>query len=388
MCSSDLESTGLRDRYLIAEPIKSSTKWKNGSEVQVLTASTKSTRGPHPQTLMMDEIDEMDHEVYSSALSQPQSKHGIPMMLGRLSTNHRFGGVMDEALIKAAENNVPIYRWCIWECLNSCRDLSCTTCKLTAYCPGLAMKEANGYYNIQDFINKLSDLSDQTLRIEWLDDKTSPSDRVYPRYREETHSTMNLPDFNPAQQCFLSIDWGGSNPFSVGVWQLFDIGWVRVDEVYMGNTTNQNLLRECKLKPWWNMVAGGVADPSRPDLIKEWWEEKVRIAQANNAVEQGIEAVRNCLAPIIGHPKFFVNRRCRAWIAEIKSYSEKNGKPVKDNDHAMDETRYFVKWKISAERKGRVYLSGQGVPKDQASEVTNEESKRAHVAGKNQPAWD
>lgn len=382
------DSTGLRDRYLVGEPLKSSTLWKNGSEVSVLTASPKATRGPHPQTLMMDEIDEMDPEVYSSALSQPQSKHGIPMMLGRLSTNHRFGGVMDDALAKAVENGIPIYRWCIWECLDSCRDLSCSTCKLTPYCPGKSMKEANGYYNIHDFVMKLYDLSDQSLRIEWLDQKAGRSDLMYGlQYKEEVHSRLDLPDFSPDQKCYLSIDWGGSNPFSVGVWQKFDMGWVRVDEFYEGNTTNQNVIKTCKTKPWWPMIAGGVADPSRPDLMGEWWAEKVRLTPADNAVDAGIESVRNALAPIIGNPKFYVSRRCRAWMNEVKSYAEKNGRPIKEDDHAMDETRYFVRWKVVEERKGRVHTSGQGTGREAQVEEKDGKGEKGRTVGRVQPPW-
>ena len=36
-----------------------------------LTASQKSVRGPHPPSLLLDEIDEMDLEIFDAALGQP-----------------------------------------------------------------------------------------------------------------------------------------------------------------------------------------------------------------------------------------------------------------------------------------------------------------------------
>lgn len=352
--------TNLQPAYLFDAPNQRTTEWRNKSRVHILCASTRSTRGPHPQSLIMDEIDEMDEEVYNSALSQPQSKYGIPASLGKLSTNHYSGGVMDKALAKAQESNTRVYKWCVWECLQSCRDYSCSTCKLTAYCPGQHMKDADGYYRLEDFISKLYHLSLTTLQLEWLCIKIGRDDLIYGQFDLELHSSLNLPGYAESLPVLLSIDWGGTSPFSVGAWQKFDFGWVRIDEVYMGNTTNSKVLSECKLKPWWSHVVGGVADPSRVDLIGEWAQEGIRLMPANNAVQPGIDATRNAMRPLIGAPLFFVNRRCQAWINEVLGYREKGGRPVKEMDHAMDETRYFTMWQMEPRpaRSGTIYHAG------------------------------
>jgi len=338
------EATELSSKYLKHEPMKTKTEWTNGSIASVLTASTKSARGPHPQRLIMDEIDEMDEVVYAAALSQPQSKHGIPASLGQLSTNHKMGGVMDMAIERAIESGIKIYRWCIWECLQSCKDYKCSTCKLSSYCPGKHMKKADGYYHIDDLVQKLYTLSEYTLQVEWFCEKIGRDDLVYgAQYDDEINSPNDLPVFDPTKPVRISIDWGGTNPFSCGVWQQFkSLGWVRVDEVYMGNTTNARFMKECKSRPWWKKVKEGVADPARSDLIREWRDDGVDLFKGKGDVEEGIEAVRDCLSPVLGKPKFYVNRRCRAWRTEVGQYSEKNGKPIKEHDHAMDETRYFV----------------------------------------------
>jgi hypothetical protein len=382
-------STGLQDTYLQAEPTKHLTTWRNLSSVSVLTASTRSTRGPHPQRLIMDEIDEMAEDVYISALSQPQSKAGHPSMLGKLSTNHRWGGMMDKAVAAARAAGTPFYKWCIWEALRSCRDYSCSMCKVSSFCPGTHMKEADGYYEIEDFIKKISDLNEMTLRVEWFCEKIGRSDLVYGQdFDESLHSPLDLPGFNESLPVLLSIDFGGIHPFSVGVWQQFSFGWVRVDEVYMANTTNGAVLEECGRRPWWKNVEAAVADPSRADLIKEWEDAGITVVPADNSVEAGLEAQRAALRPISGVPKIFVNRRCQAWLREVESYYEKNGRPVKENDHAMDETRYFCLWVLKPRhvRKGKIYIAGQ-----QAGDAAHKEDEArlktfAYTAAKAQDA--
>lgn len=268
---------------------------------------------------------------------------------------------MDEAVSDAKKNKLPIYKWCVWECMKSCRDYSCSTCKVASLCPGLQMKESDGYYELSDFISKVEGLSEYVIQVEWLCDKLGRDDLMYgAQFDELIHSSLTLPGFNDGLPVLLSIDWGGTSPFSVGVWQRFDLGWVRIDELYMPNTTNRKVIAACKEATWWKNVVGGVADPSRVDLIAEWADEGVRLTPANNAVESGIGAVRNALRPLVGTPKFFVSRRCQAWLNEVHSYCESHGRPVKENDHAMDETRYFVMWQMADKsvRAGVVYHAG------------------------------
>jgi len=349
--------TNFKKEYLLTDPMKARTSWKNGSLVEVLAASTKSARGPHPHTLLMDEIDEMDLEVYESALSQPQSKHGIKASLGRLSTNHRLGGIMDQAVKLAGEKNTTVYKWCIWECLESCKDYSCSTCKLSPWCPGEHMKLADGYYKIYDFLDKLTECSMRTLMLEWFCEKIGIGDLVYGDfYDEERICGSDVPGFDEGRPVFISVDFGGAAPFSVGAWQNFPrkYGWVRIDEVYMAHTTNAKVIAKCKKRPWWKKVNSGVCDPSRKDSRIEWMETGIPMYKGDNAVDEGINAVRDAMDPVIGRPKFLVNRACKEWRREVEQYSEKNGKPVKEHDHTQDETRYFIKWKIDNKREPRI----------------------------------
>ncbi len=340
--------THLRDRYLLREPMITKTIWKNGSEVSIITASQKSVRGAHQNSLILDEIDEMDWDIYEAALQQPQTMHGISASTGRLSTNHHYGGTMEAALESARKNPlVKIYKWCIWECLESCKDYECSTCPLAPYCPGKQMKKATGYYKIEDFIKKLYDIAFSTLQVEWFSTKIKRSDLVYGEEFDEDIHFIRRP-FSKMLPVFLSIDWGGVDPFSVGVWQDFpDIGWVKVETVYVAGVINPKIIAICKKKEWWGYIESGVADPSRADLRGEWAEAGIKLFPAFNDVDKGIEAYKGTLKPVIGNPKVHFNiDKCQNSLREFKSYIIKNGKIVKKNDHTKDEERYFVMWKI------------------------------------------
>jgi hypothetical protein len=170
------------------------------------------------------------------------------------------------------------------------------------------------------------------------------------QYDKEIHSSPDLPGFDPSKRVYLSIDWGGTNPFSIGVWQKFPrIGWVRVEEVYQGNTTNQHILAECRARPWWKKIYEAVADPARPDLIREWGAAGIDIVKAINDVSPGIEAVRVALKPVIGNPTIHINPICRALRRELGQYYEKHGKPVDENNHAC-----FVAGTVIEAERGHV----------------------------------
>lgn len=51
------------------------------------------------------------------------------------------------------------------------------------------------------------------------------------------------------------------------------------------------------------------------------------------------------LKPLVGPPKLYVFSTCANMIREIKGYGwGEDDKPVKRDDHAMDELRYYVSY--------------------------------------------
>ncbi len=351
------DETDPMNSRLIRDIMQSRAEFVNKSEVSILTASRTSVRGPHPQALLLDEVDEIDEQIYQDALSQPMSKFGHKAVLGMFSTNHNVMGQMDRALANAKERGHSIYRYCIFECLASCRDFSCSTCKLSELCPGEQMKEADGYYGVEDFIQKLNTLSYSMLSRDWLCIKVGLGDTVY---EQEWDERLQLISISLRQvPVVLSVDFGGVAPFSVGVWQEApdELGgkgtWVRVTELYMQSaeesTTNAQVIARAKKAPWAKLVHEIIPDNSRPDSIQEWREAfpHAKITIVTKDVDGMIERVKSALKPVLGAPKMLINRICLHFRQEILMYKVKNDKPVDANNHTMDDTGYFSLAKYS-----------------------------------------
>jgi hypothetical protein len=382
--SNGNEHRPLEKKYLKKLPLQQETEYINGSHVKIQMASETSVRGSHQQVLNLDEIDVMKDYILESALSQPQAKSGLSAMTHISSTNHVMNGNMDTHIERARSNpNAKIFRWCIWDCLESCIDYSCSTCPLIRFCPGEQMKQADGYYKIVDFLDKLRVHSLYTIHVEWFCDKIGSPDLVY---KDELDEDIHFIDqsFTISKMVYLSMDWGGAHPFVIGVYQDFTDtplnAWVRVDEIHshdvdekykkMGEnikiTDNQHMIREAKKRPWWDYIEIMVCDPSRTDLISEWNTVGIRAIKADNRVDIGISKVKGALKPTIGKPKIYFNKqKCPAIFREFHSYKvNKKGVIIKENDHCMDELRYFVMYKvnpINKDSKGEANIIKSGL---------------------------
>lgn len=94
------------------------TRLKNGARVRALTASQRSVRGPHPQRLRLDEIDEMDIEILDAAMGQPMPGKGIETQTVMSSTHQYLDGTMTAIIERAEKNDIPVFEWCWRETSN------------------------------------------------------------------------------------------------------------------------------------------------------------------------------------------------------------------------------------------------------------------------------
>jgi len=351
-------------------------EFANGSLVSILPASPKSARGPHTVSLKLDEVDEIDRGVYEDAISIPQSNsENYPKVTGMFSTNHRYNGLMDDVITTASNdlNTTAVYRYCILECLESCETagLSCSTCYLSAFCPGPQMKTADGYYKHSDFQSTMEKLSLDMLMRDWFCIKGGLGNSVYEHeWDEDVHlKPLKLLD----APITVSIDWGGVDPFVAGVYQKLPESpewgtdaWGLVADVYMKSTDgtlhNGIFLQECQSKPWWGKITEIVADSNRPDLIQQWKDALPRSVKFlpcdKRDIDQGIESVKNVLRPVGSTPRLFVNRNLYEVRREMKQYvtRENNGvrRIVDADNHHPDQIRYFCRAKFGAVEEGYV----------------------------------
>lgn len=97
---------------LASEPAQRHTKFVAGNTIKALMASQASVRGPHPQRLRLDEIDEMKLAILDSAMGQPMSSRGILSQVVMSSTHQYPDGTMTEILKRAKAKGWPVFEWC------------------------------------------------------------------------------------------------------------------------------------------------------------------------------------------------------------------------------------------------------------------------------------
>jgi len=173
--------------YLLrGEMLAASTTLLNKSNINILTASSKSVRGPHPQKLKLDEIDEMDDRIYEAALLAPQTKHGIKASVQMYSTMHKSYGLMNRVITEAAQSGYKIYKWCIFCVMEKCVGRECSICELWEDCQGRAL-DADGFYSIEDAISKKRQVSRDTWLCEMLCFQPSQEGLIYKEFDMALH---------------------------------------------------------------------------------------------------------------------------------------------------------------------------------------------------------
>ncbi len=147
----------------------------------------------------------------------------------------------------------------------------------------------------------------------------------------------------------LSCDYGIVNPTSCGLWGQYGGVWYRIDEYYYdsrkeGETrTDDEHYAEIKKMVGERNIELMTVDPSAASfitLIRRYNDFKV--VPAKNNVFEGIQEVSSALKR--GDIKICSN--CYDSMREFSIYRWNDGgnkdSPLKENDHAMDDIRYFV----------------------------------------------
>jgi len=184
---------------------------------------------------------------------------------------------------------------------------------------------------------------------------------IYPMYQDAIVDSVEgeISDYS------LSIDYGTMNAFSAGLWGKSYGVWYRLKEYYYsGRDTGvqktdeeyavalDNLIEPIMQNKVGKMET--IIDPSAASFIallhkKPWY----KVRTADNAVLDGIRDTASALQT----GKVKILSSCKNWLKEAQGYvwdsDESVDKPIKVNDHAMDETRYLVKTKRIAVHKSQ-----------------------------------
>ena len=168
---------------------------------------------------------------------------------------------------------------------------------------------------------------------------------VYPMF-DERNITDEVPE---SGEYYMSCDYGTLNPFSAGLWCWNGKVATRVREYYYSgrdersNKTDEEYYIELEKLAGDLPVKSVVIDPSAASFIEVIRRHKrFRVQKAVNDVIPGIATT----ARYIQDGTIKVYRSCKDAIREFGLYrwDEKTteDKPNKENDHAMDDIRYFT----------------------------------------------
>ncbi len=146
----------------------------------------------------------------------------------------------------------------------------------------------------------------------------------------------------------VSVDYGTVNPTSMGLWGLSGGVWYRIDEYY--HDARQAGVRrtdEEHFRGFLRLTEGRaqdtvVCDPSAASFITLLRSRGYAVTPAKNDVLNGIRATATALKS--GRIRLCAG--CTDTVRELSLYrwadDGARDAPVKENDHAMDDIRYFV----------------------------------------------
>ena len=168
-------------------------------------------------------------------------------------------------------------------------------------------------------------------------------------FAKERHVLKNYAPSNDAK-FYVSVDYGTLNPCSMGLWAVENNRAVRLKEYYYdGRKKNVQKTDEEYYAALESLTEGFnikhvIIDPSAASFITTIKKHrKFSVRKARNDVLNGIRTTMNML----NNNKLFFCECCKDTIREFALYrwddkkSHEKDTVIKENDHAMDDIRYF-----------------------------------------------
>ena len=144
----------------------------------------------------------------------------------------------------------------------------------------------------------------------------------------------------------VSVDYGTVNPTSMGLWGRRNGVWYRVKEFYYDSRregrqkTDAEYVRDLRALCGGKRVERVIVDPSAASFLAALRQAGFPVKAADNRVLDGIRVT----AGMLREGKIILCEPCEDCLREMGLYCWESGKevPRKENDHAMDDLRYFA----------------------------------------------
>lgn len=333
---------------LAGAPTKEETRFHNGARIRALTASQKSVRGPHPQRLRLDEIDEMDLSILDAALGQPMSRGGISAQTVMSSTHQYPSGTMAAMLQRAEENGWPVHEWCYHE---------------TA--------QPHGWLDPLEIAHKKQTVGSEMWEVEYELQKPRGAGKVFPTFAESLHVSDSIV-YDEHLEVELGWDFGFRTT-AIQVNQVDKYGTMRtIADYHFGGAGIEGVTTDqaCKLFrdacPYADSVSLICCDPAGnaknlhsglTDVSKlRDWFPNARISFSTRDDHRNPEwraaRLRDLLLTADGEVHWFISPRAKHTIAFLDGLQFKRTNPslgpsdqvAKEGvlEHMFDAAGYFV----------------------------------------------
>lgn len=348
----------------------------------------KTVRDIIQRKLLGPKMDRGSGLIPLDAIINTTPKAGIPDAIDSIYIKHVSGGV-SHLILKSYDQRREAFQGTkqdvIWldeeppldiytECLLRTADTTGTGEKdgllMLTFTPLMGMSETVLQFLPGGTIAEREDGSKRVIMASW-DDVPHLTDRVkkellasIPVFQRDARS-KGIPQLGsgaiyPVPETDIVVDdfpvpshWPRGYSMDVG-WNRTSVGFhaldrendiiYRIGEHYRGQAEPSVHAEAIRSRGDWQK---GVIDPaargrSQIDgqrLLEIYQNLGLKLQPANNAVEAGIYEMWMRLSS----GRYRVFRSCQKWIEEFRLYRrDEKGKIIKNNDHAMDESRYFV----------------------------------------------
>ena len=342
----------------IVSLLAESARYRNGSRVSILAASPRSIRGPHVQSLKLDEVDEIDARLRDAALGMAMEKHGVKTSVLMTSTWHKPGGPMSGLIEKGKSGAFPVHTYCVFEVLQRCPESrsgphleNCPVCPLLDWChadrgshpSGLPKaKRSNGHYTIDSLIQKATIVSARVFKSDYLCQGPQIDGVWFSRFDESRH-VSTAAEFDPRLPVHISVDsgvWTGAIFFQVTPEVAGVRARISIFDEYLGYDTGseraaRDILAVRDLRCGNARIrvstdpAGGAKNPSGITTIAEY--QKVGLVGETGRIEfwhrypgsvlDSLKLTEGFVESADGQIHLTVHPRCRKTIEAFQCYS-------------------------------------------------------------------
>ena len=189
-----------------------------------------------------------------------------------------------------------------------------------------------------------------------LGEWTAAQGLVYDFFDRE-RDAADVPE-GPFEEWRISVDYGTANPASFGLWGKKNAVWYRVAEYYYDSRkagrqrTDEEYAEALERLAGERTIRRVIVDPSAASFIEVLRRRGFQVVRANNDVADGIRVTSDLLKK----RRIVICRTCGDCLREMELYcwDERGGRdaPRKENDHAMDDLRYFAMDAVKGEQSG------------------------------------